>query len=129
MKASQSNKPKNNIRDFQQLKTLLSSCRASQRFRFSRKINQLVKSASSTKNEETLQRQFEALKSQIETDVEKRRLRFQNLPTPEYSNALPEIDENLKQHLMGSYQQDNEQWGIFSMNRLADNPQFIQVAV
>lgn len=47
----------------------------------------------------------------------------------EYSNMLPEIDVNLKQHLVGSYQQDNEQWGIFSMNKLADNPQFIQVAV
>lgn len=47
----------------------------------------------------------------------------------EYSDTLPEIEENLRQHLLGSYRQDNEQWGIFSMNKLADNPQFIQVAV
>ena len=36
---------------------------------------------------------------------------------------------DVKSYLVGSFIQDNEQWGIFSMHALAKSPLFLQVAV
>lgn len=43
--------------------------------------------------------------------------------------ALPDVDDFIKSYLVGSFIQDNEQWGIFSMHALAKSPLFLQVAV
>ncbi len=47
----------------------------------------------------------------------------------ERKNKLPEVDNFIKSYLSGSYQQDTEEWGIFSMHALAKSPLFLQVAV
>lgn len=45
------------------------------------------------------------------------------------SRAMPEVDDFVKSYLVGSYMQDDEQWGIFSMHTLAKSPLFLQAAV
>ena len=47
----------------------------------------------------------------------------------ERKNKLPEVDNFIKSYLSGAYQQDTEEWGIFSMHALAKSPLFLQVAV
>ena len=47
----------------------------------------------------------------------------------ERKNKLPEVDDFIKSYLNGSYQQDAEEWGIFSMYALAKSPLFLQAAV
>jgi len=74
----------NIIKDQKQLRQLLVKCRASQRFHLSRKINQLSKSK--VKNYDSI---LEKLKKQIQTSIDKRELRLQNLPKPDYPDQLP----------------------------------------
>lgn len=45
------------------------------------------------------------------------------------NRALPDVDDFIKSYLAGSFIQENEQWGIFSMHALAKSPLFLQVAV
>lgn len=47
----------------------------------------------------------------------------------ERKSKLPEVDNFIKSYLSGAYQQDTEEWGIFSMHALAKSPLFLQVAV
>lgn len=47
----------------------------------------------------------------------------------ERKSKLPEVDNFIKSYLSGVYQQDTEEWGIFSMHSLAKSPLFLQVAV
>jgi twitching motility protein PilI len=47
----------------------------------------------------------------------------------ERKSKLPEVDNFIKSYLSGAYQQDAEEWGIFSMHALAKSPLFLQVAV
>jgi len=45
------------------------------------------------------------------------------------SRKLPDADNFVKSYMSGSYNQDDEIWGIFSMFALAKSPLFLQVAV
>lgn len=47
----------------------------------------------------------------------------------ERKRKLPEVDNFIKSYLIGTYQQDSVEWGIFSMHALAKSPLFLQVAV
>ncbi len=47
----------------------------------------------------------------------------------DYSHKLPDVDNFLKSYMTGAYNQDSEEWGIFSMHALAKSPLFLQVAV
>lgn len=46
-----------------------------------------------------------------------------------YSHKSPSVDNFLKSYMTGAYNQDSEEWGIFSMHALAKSPLFLQVAV
>jgi len=76
----------NPTQDQKNLKRLLGDCRSSQRFYLSRKINQLFKAKADTNN---YAHKFEKLKAEIQTSIEKRQLRLQNLPKPDYPEELP----------------------------------------
>jgi twitching motility protein PilI len=56
-------------------------------------------------------------------------LGLQHFFDEERKRQLPEIDNFIKSYLTGSYVQDGEEWGIFSMYALAKSPLFLQVAV
>ena len=47
----------------------------------------------------------------------------------EYSHKLPDVDNFLKSYMTGVYNQNSEEWGVFSMHALAKSPLFLQVAV
>ncbi|WP_126452623.1 chemotaxis protein CheW [Sulfuriflexus mobilis] len=47
----------------------------------------------------------------------------------ERKSKLPDVDNFIKSYLAGAYQQDDQEWGIFSMHVLAKSPLFLQVAV
>jgi twitching motility protein PilI len=47
----------------------------------------------------------------------------------EHTTELPEVDESVVGYLQGAYEQGGFAWGVFSMQRLAENPLFMQVAV
>ena len=89
MKADSEQKASSKInptQDQAQLKKLLEGCRSSQRFRLSRKIHQLFKSKADNKHYAS---KLEKLKAEIQTSIDKRQLRLQNLPKPEYPEELP----------------------------------------
>ncbi|MEW6353381.1 MAG: chemotaxis protein CheW [Pseudomonadota bacterium] len=47
----------------------------------------------------------------------------------EYRAALPPgVDDRISAYLEGGYIQDGQWWGVFSMPRLVQSPQFLQVA-
>jgi twitching motility protein PilI len=46
----------------------------------------------------------------------------------EFSADISELDVSFKQMLMGQYRQRGESWGVFSINHLAELPEFMQVA-
>lgn len=56
-------------------------------------------------------------------------LGLQHFFDEERKRQLPEIDNFIKSYLTGTYVQDGEEWGIFSMYALAKSPLFLQVAV
>ncbi len=72
--------------DHKVLKELVKDCRASERFSFSKKIRHLSQLNKSDKN--YLDR-FERVKASIETSIEARKRRIQNLPKPHYPIELP----------------------------------------
>ena len=76
----------NTNQDQKHLRKLLHDCRASQRFSFSRKINQLYRSKSAAKN---YQQRFQSLEADLQASIEKRQQRLNNLPKPEYPEELP----------------------------------------
>lgn len=47
----------------------------------------------------------------------------------DYSHKLPNADNFLKSYMTGTYKQDSEEWGVFSMHSLAKSPLFLQIAV
>jgi len=47
----------------------------------------------------------------------------------EKTTDLPDAPERLQALLDGGYQQGEQHWGVFSARRLADTPEFINVAV
>ncbi len=47
----------------------------------------------------------------------------------EKTNELPPISTRLQELLTGGYRQGEQHWGIFSTRRLADMPEFINIAV
>lgn len=47
----------------------------------------------------------------------------------DFSHKLPDVDNFLKSYMTGAFNQDKEEWGIFSMHALAKSPLFLQVAV
>ena len=77
---------RNTIEDQKRLKKLLSDCRFSQRFHLSRKINQLFRAKSDNTNYTP---RLERLEAELQTSIDKRQLRLQNLPKPEYPEKLP----------------------------------------
>ena len=73
-----------------QLRELLKGCRSSQRFYFSKKINQLFRFKQTDKKENNhFTRKYEKLKADLQSSVDQRELRLQNLPRPEYPEELP----------------------------------------
>ncbi len=46
----------------------------------------------------------------------------------EFSTDTSELDVPFKQMLIGQYRQRGESWGVFNINRLAELPEFMQVA-
>lgn len=46
----------------------------------------------------------------------------------EYSVTPPQVDKAMGAYLEGSYTQDGQCWGVFSMTKLAQHPVFLQVA-
>ena len=77
---------RNTIEDQKRLKKLLSVCRFSQRFHLTRKINQLFRAKLDHKN---YTQKLERLETELQTSIDKRQLRLQNLPKPEYPEELP----------------------------------------
>lgn len=47
----------------------------------------------------------------------------------ERSKSVPDVDNFIKTYLRGSFTQDAQQWGVFSMYSLVESPLFMQVAV
>lgn len=41
---------------------------------------------------------------------------------------VPDISENLNKYINGAFQQADKHWGIFDMDQLAEDPEFINVA-
>ena len=76
----------NPTNDQRQLKNLLKDCRASERFRLSRKINQLFKIKGDQKKYIS---HLAKLSKEIQTSIDKRKLRLENLPKPNYPEELP----------------------------------------
>jgi len=56
-------------------------------------------------------------------------LGLQHFLDEERKRQLPEMDNFIKSYLTGTYEQDGEEWGIFSMYALAKSPLFLQVAI
>lgn len=46
----------------------------------------------------------------------------------EYSEDVAELNVSFSQMLTGQYRQRGESWGVFNINRLAELPEFLQVA-
>ncbi len=44
------------------------------------------------------------------------------------SDDLPDVSANLKKYLQGAFRKGETHWGIFDMDRLASDQQFLQVA-
>ncbi len=76
----------NPAQDQKQLKQLLKACQASQRFRLSRKIHQLFKLKSDAKK---YNNQLAKLQKEIQSSIDRRQLRLDKLPKPEYPEELP----------------------------------------
>ncbi|NOX42932.1 MAG: purine-binding chemotaxis protein CheW [Gammaproteobacteria bacterium] len=47
----------------------------------------------------------------------------------EQTAQKPELDEALDPYLPSGYQKDNDNWYVFSMKTLAENPEFYQVSI
>jgi len=47
----------------------------------------------------------------------------------EETQQKPEIDDTLNSYLSIEYQKDTENWYVFSMKALVENPEFIQVSI
>lgn len=76
----------NSLQDQKQLKKLLNSCRSSNRFNLSKKINQFSKIKPNAKDYSV---KYEKLKSDIQKSIDARQRRQQNLPKPKYPEELP----------------------------------------
>jgi twitching motility protein PilI len=46
----------------------------------------------------------------------------------ERTKNVPEVSDNLKKYLQGAFRKGNMHWGIFDMDNLAADPDFLQVA-
>jgi len=46
----------------------------------------------------------------------------------ERTKNVPEVSDNLKKYLQGAFRKGNMHWGIFDMDNLAADPNFLQVA-
>ncbi len=47
----------------------------------------------------------------------------------ERTRKLPDVPDFIRSYLAGAYQQDGQDWGVFSMHALAKSPLFMQAAV
>lgn len=74
----------NPAQDQEYLKKRLDECRSSQRFYLSRKINQLFKA-----DAKNYLHKREKLNAEIQLSIDTRQFRLQQLPKPEYPDALP----------------------------------------
>ena len=46
----------------------------------------------------------------------------------ERTENVPESSDNLKKYLQGAFRKGNMHWGVFDMDNLAEDPEFLQVA-
>ena len=46
----------------------------------------------------------------------------------ERTNQAPEVSQNMKKYLHGAFRKGNMHWGIFNMDNLAADPNFLEVA-
>lgn len=46
----------------------------------------------------------------------------------ERTQNIPEVSDNLKKYLQGAFRKGNVHWGIFDMDNLATDPDFLEVA-
>lgn len=47
----------------------------------------------------------------------------------ERTEKVPEVSDNLKKYLQGAFRKGDQHWGIFNMDHLAEDPDFLEVAL
>lgn len=56
-------------------------------------------------------------------------LGLKHFQSDQYCDELPDSDECYTEYMMNGFRLGDEHWGVFSMHRLTETPEFVQVAV